>query len=137
MKDPLGLTPEQRRAAEEQLRARYESRLLRTVEVTADEPTLWPVRPGRAQLFESMSGAFAEELRLEGSFPDTQFVLVYRHQLRPGHRFALRWRVWGDPASQDEPAYDDRLTMHLTEDIFPGDRPRTVAAAKQGSSGLH
>ncbi|HXE44311.1 MAG TPA: hypothetical protein VN635_03855 [Conexibacter sp.] len=118
MNDPLGLTPQQRRAAEEQLRARYESEVLRTIELTADDRTLWPVRPGRAQLFESMSGAFAEELLLEGSFPDTRFVLVYRHQLRPGHRFALRWRVWGDPSSQDEPAYDDLFTVHLREDIF-------------------
>ena len=119
MDDPLGLTPEQRRAAEEQLRARYEAKLLRTIELRADERTLWPVGPGRAQLFESMSGAFVEELRLEGSFPDTEFVLVYRHQLRPGHRFELRWRVWpGDSVAQAEPPYNDVFTMNLTEDIF-------------------
>lgn len=119
MDDPLGLTPRQRRAAEERLRARYEAELTRTIELAPGDRTLWPVGSGRVQLFESESGAFAEELRLDGSFPDTQLVLTYRHQLRPGHRFETRWRVWpGDSASEPEPPYSDILTMNLAEDIF-------------------
>jgi hypothetical protein len=113
------ITPEQRRAAEERLRARYEAELMRTLELAPDERTLWPVGPGRVQLFESASGAFAEELRLEGSFPRTQFVLTYRHQLRPGHRFELRWPVWpGDSVSEPEPPYNDGLPVNTRENIF-------------------
>ena len=101
MNDPLGLTPEQRRAAEERLRAQYEAELTRTIELGPEDRTLWPVRSGRVQLFESESGAFAEELRLEGSFPDTRFVLTYRHQLRPGHRFERAGRSGLATAAHD------------------------------------
>jgi hypothetical protein len=117
MTDSPQITPEQRREAEERLLARYEAELLRTIELAPEDRTLWPVKPGRVQLFESESGAFAEELRLEGSFPNTQFVLVYRHQLRPGHRFELRWRVW-PTAAEPEPPYNDGLLINLREDIF-------------------
>lgn len=113
------VSPAARRAAEERLRARYEAELTETVEIAVGEPTLWPVPPGRNQTFEVESGAFVESLRLEASFPDTLFVVVYRHQLRPGHRFELRWGVWTEGSThRAEPPYNDILSINLREDIF-------------------
>ena len=115
MQDFLPVSPEQRRAAEERLRARYEAELTRTVELAPGQRTLWPVGPGSAQGTEAATGAFVEAVRLEGSFPDTLFVLVFRHQLRPG-RFAMRWRVWPSGSHDDaEPPYNDVLWVNFDE----------------------
>jgi hypothetical protein len=54
MNDPLGLSPEQRRAAEERLVARYEVQLMRTMELPLDRRSgprrydpIWPLADGR------------------------------------------------------------------------------------------
>ena len=72
MKDPLGLTPKQRRAAEERLVARYEERLLRTMELPPDRRSgprkydpVWPLEDGRIRTTEAFQGIFVEDVRIE------------------------------------------------------------------------
>jgi len=119
MNDPLGLSPEQRRAAEQRLLARYAAELRRTVEVAPGQRTPWPVQPGRRNLFEQQSGAHAHKLWLEGVFPDTQVVMSYRHRLRPDHEFEISWSVWPEDAlTVSEPPYDETFVLDLRESMF-------------------
>jgi hypothetical protein len=119
MNDPLGLTPQQRRGAEERLRARYETELTRTVDRIPEAPALWQLRRGPAQAFELQTGAVVEGLRLEGSFPDTQIVLAYHHPLRSGWRFEICWSVWPDDSGDDpDPPYDEALALDLRESLL-------------------
>ncbi len=116
MRDPLGLTPQQRRAAEERLRARYEAELTKVVRLRPGIRRLWPVGPDEAQITEARTGAFVEQVRLEGSFPDTRLSIVFRHQLRPDDVLAWRFGVW-PPDSRDEPdpPYNDVLWVNFDE----------------------
>lgn len=134
MSDPV--SPAERRAAEERLRARYEAELTRTVEITPGRLTFWRASSDRAQLFETESGAFAEHLRLEGSFPDTQFVLGYRHRLRPGREFEICWSMWPDGSwTEPDPPYDETLALDLRESIF--EQIRHVHAQPRVSARRH
>lgn len=116
MNDPLGLTPQQRRHAEERLRARYEGDLTKAVRLRPGKRRLWPVGPDQAQITEARTGAFVEQVRLERSFPDTRLVIVFRHQLRPEDRLACRFRLWSAKALDNaEPPYNDVLWVNLDE----------------------
>lgn len=119
MRDPLGLTPQQRREAEERLRTRYEAELTRTVDRASAPPALWQLRRGPGQAFELQTGAFIERLRLEGCFPNTQLVITYRHLLRPGWEFEIAWSVWPDGAAQQpDPSYDATLALDVRESLI-------------------
>lgn len=119
MKDPLGLPPEERRAAEERVLERYAAEVARRIEVAPGQWTPWPVQPGRRNAFEQHSGAHADELWLEGEFPSTQVVMSYRHRLRPDRHFEIAWSVWPEDAvTASEPPYDDTFVLDLRESIF-------------------
>jgi hypothetical protein len=109
-------TPEQRRAAEERLRARYEAELTETIELGPDEITKWPVGPGTVQVTEADTGAFVEEVRLEGAFPNSQIVIVFRHQFRPEDRLACDFGVWPlGSLNEPEPPYNAVLWVNFDE----------------------
>jgi hypothetical protein len=116
MADTPQITPQQRRAAEERLRARYQAELTKVVRLRPGKRRVWPVGPDEAQITEARTGAHVEQVLLEGSFPDTQLVIVFRHQLRAHDRLACKFRLWSDEALEDsEPPYNDVLWVNLDE----------------------
>jgi hypothetical protein len=109
-------SPEQRRAAEERLRSRYATELTRTIKLGPNDITKWPVRPGDVQVSEADTGAFVEEVRLEGAFPSSVIVVVFRHQLRPEDRLAWHFAVWPlGSLKEPEPPYNDVVVVNFDE----------------------
>jgi len=123
MNDPLGLSPEQRRAAEEQVVARYEAQLMLTMEIPADRRSgarrydpIWPLEDGHIRCTEAFEGIFVEDVRIERSYPDTVMVLVFRFFLRPECLYAAEWSVWHfRDLLESEPSFNDGFTVHLGE----------------------
>lgn len=123
MNDPLGLTPEQRRAAEERVVARYEARLMKTMEIPPDRRSgprrydpIWPMEDGRIRCTEASEGIFVEEVQIERSYPDTVMVIVFRFFLRPECLYAAEWPVWHfRDLLEPEPRFNDGFVVHLGE----------------------
>jgi len=114
------ISPEQRRAAEERVVARYEADLTKTMEIPPERrethAPIWPLEDGRIRCTEASMGIFVEEVRIERTYPDTAFVIVFRHFLRPECRFATSRSVWHLPDMLDpEPRYNDVFNANLAE----------------------
>jgi len=123
MRDPLGLTPEQRRAAEERLVARYEAQLMLTMEIPPDRRSgprrydpIWPLADGRIRCTEASEGIYVENVRIERSYPDTVLVIVFRFFRRPECLYAAEWPVWQlNDLLDPEPRFDDGFFIELHE----------------------
>jgi len=123
MHDPLGLSPEQRRAAEERLVARYEAELMRTMELPVDRRSgprrydpIWPLADGRIRATEAFQGIFVEEVRIERSYPDTVMVIVFRFFLRPECLYAMEEGLWTlSHLLAPEPWFNDVFIVNLGE----------------------
>jgi len=97
MEQPLQISPEDRRASEERLRARYEAGLAH-------------------KRSEALFGSRIDHVELTGTYPATLLVVVFRHELRPGCRFAWHWPLWsGKTVHLAEPSYDEHLWVYLME----------------------
>jgi len=104
MGDPI--TPEQRRAAEERLRARYADELVNGPHGPADRPRGW----------DTTFGVQVEDVALEGSYPATLLVVTLRSIEHPECRFAWHSPLWTpDTVTLDEPCYDELLWMYMIE----------------------
>jgi hypothetical protein len=114
------IPPEERRAAEERVVARYEAVLMRTMEIPSERhdtyKPIWPLADGRIRSTEAFQGIFIEEVRIERSYPDTVFVIVFRHSRRPECLFAVPWSVWhlGD-LLEPEPHFNEVFVVNLGE----------------------
>jgi hypothetical protein len=120
VQDIAPISPEERRAAEERVVARYEAKLMRTMEIPPErrdtyEP-IWPLEDGRIRMTEAFQGIFVEEVRIERSYPDTVFVLVFRYFLRPECRYAIQWQIWHlSDLLEPEPSFNDVFVVNLGE----------------------
>ena len=59
-------------------------------------------------------GVTFEEVRLEGSFPDTAVVALFRSESHPGVLFGRRRRIWADDGAWEGADY---LGINLMEDV--------------------
>ena len=68
-------------------------------------------------------GVWVEEVRLEGSYPDTTGVIILRDDQQPGCRFAWRlgqlwdWREFEDVRGADPDDHASWIEMSLDEDV--------------------
>lgn len=81
----------------------------------ADELTGNPSRPERAGT--ALTGCVVEDVRLEGRFPSTEVIILFRSLDRPELLFGRRERIWADDGvyATDGSAV---ITMNLEERIY-------------------
>lgn len=71
---------------------------------------------GQHHRVPAIRGITIEDVRLEGSFPDTQVVVLFRAEERPGVLFGRRRRIWEDSGELSDLV--SVMDVNLTEDIM-------------------
>src|SRR2546427_6391739 len=64
-----------------------------------DELASWLRLDGSKPMYArgtALEHAVFEEVRLEGTFPDTEVAILFRSSYRPDRRFGYRERIWSD-----------------------------------------
>jgi hypothetical protein len=78
------------------------------------------VATGAQEPVPYIRGVAFEEVRLDGEFPDTELVLLFRARSHPGVPFGRRRRLWEEDGSPIE-MVDILIGVHLKENIESGE----------------
>lgn len=78
------------------------------------------VATGAQERVPYIRGVAFEEVRLDGEFPDTELVLLFRSQSHPGVLFGRRRRLWEEDGSPIA-MVNILIGIHLQEDIESGE----------------
>ena len=68
---------------------------------------------------QGIGGLRMQDLRLEGTYPKTELVLIFSHDERPGCIFGYRMPVWSsDPEERKDPYFPSMgFIINLREEI--------------------
>ncbi len=121
------IAPEQRRAGEQRVFEAYTAALTQAGELPAPDWTpVWPLQDGHVRWTE-VHGVFVDETWLEGAWPDTVIVIVYRLAGQPECRFLSDVPIWDlDSFDQPEPRERECFAVNFIETVVK--RPRAAGS---------